>query len=47
VNLDHVRGLNGGRVTLDGGGNSGTVPVSRLRERELTAALLRRMGERD
>jgi len=43
VNLDHVRGLNGGRVTLDGGG---AVPVSRLRERDLTGALLRRMGER-
>jgi len=44
VNLDHVRGLSGGRVTLYGGGE--TVPVSRLRERDLTGALLRRMGER-
>lgn len=43
VNLDCVRGLNGGRVALDGGGS---VPVSRLRERDLTGALLRRMGER-
>lgn len=43
VNLDHVRGLSGGRVTLDGGGG---IPVSRLRERELASALLRRMGER-
>lgn len=43
VNLDRVRGCGGGRVTLD---PEGSVPVSRLRERELTQALLRRMGER-
>lgn len=44
VNLDHIRGLGGGQAALSGGG---AVPVSRLRERELTRALLRRMGERD
>nr|WP_325211862.1 LytTR family DNA-binding domain-containing protein [uncultured Oscillibacter sp.] len=43
VNLDHVRGCGGGQVTLSGGG---AVPVSRLRERDLTQALLRRMRER-
>lgn len=43
VNLDHVRGLGGGQAVLSGGG---AVPVSRLRERDLTRALLRRMGER-
>lgn len=44
VNLDRVRGCGGGRVTLD---PAGSVPVSRLRERELTQALLRRMGGLD
>lgn len=43
VNLDRVRGCGGGLVTLSGGG---AVPVSRLREGELTQALLRRMRER-
>lgn len=43
VNLDHVRSLGGGQAALSG---FGAVPVSRLRERELTQALLRRMGER-
>lgn len=43
VNLDYVRGCGGGLVRLHGGG---TVPVSRHREGELTAALLRRMRER-
>lgn len=41
VNLDHVRGLSRGQAALSGGGS---VPVSRLRERDLTRALLRRMG---
>ncbi len=43
VNLDRVRGCGGGQVRLCGGG---TVPVSRLREEEMTRALLRRMKER-
>lgn len=43
VNLDHIRGCGGGLVTLSRGG---VVPVSRLREGELTQALLRRMRER-
>ena len=43
VNLDCVRGCQGGQVTLLQGE---TVPVSRLRERELTQALLRHMKER-
>ena len=43
VNLDHIRGLSGGRAALSGGG---TVPVSRLREKDLTRALLRHMGGR-
>lgn len=43
VNLDHVRGCGGGQVRLSGGE---TVPVSRLREGDLTQALLRRMRER-
>lgn len=43
VNLDHVRGCGGGQVRLSGGE---AVPVSRLREGELTQALLRRMRER-
>ncbi|EOS67355.1 hypothetical protein C816_00387 [Oscillibacter sp. 1-3] len=43
VNLDFVLGCGGGRVTLSQGGE---VPVSRLRERDFTQALLRRMRER-
>lgn len=43
VNLDLVRGCGGGLVTLSEGG---AVPVSRLREAEMTQALLRRMRER-
>lgn len=43
VNLDYVRGCQSGQVTLP---QSGTVPVSRLRERELTQAFLRRLKER-
>lgn len=43
VNLDDVLGCGGGRVTLS---NGGEVPVSRLRERDFTQALLRRMRER-
>ena len=44
VNLDHMRGRRDGQVMLPQGG---AIPVSRLRERELTQALLRRMKERD
>ena len=44
VNLDHVRGCQGGQVLLSQGER---VPVSRLRERELTQALLRHMKERE
>ncbi len=44
VNLDYVRGLNGGRVRLHPGAE---IPVSRLREHDLTQALLRHMKERD
>ncbi|MCI9656679.1 MAG: response regulator transcription factor [Lawsonibacter sp.] len=44
VNLDYVRGCQAGRVTLSPGES---IPVSRLRERELTQALLRHMKERD
>lgn len=44
VNLDYVRGCQAGQVLLSGGE---AVPVSRLRERELTEALLRRMKERE
>ena len=43
VNLDSVRGCQGGRVLLSQGES---IPVSRLRERELTAALLSHMKER-
>lgn len=43
VNLDRVRGCGGGQVRLSGGER---VPVSRLRESNLTQALLRRMRER-
>jgi len=38
VNLEYVRGCGGGRVTLSRGGD---IPLSRLRERELSQALLR------
>ena len=44
VNLDFVRGCRDGQVLLPGGGG---IPVSRLRERDLTQALLRRMREGD
>lgn len=43
VNLDHVRGSHGGQVVLSEGS---TIPVSRLRERELAKALLRYMKEK-
>lgn len=43
VNLDYVRGCRAGLVTLSDGNE---VPVSRLRERELTQALLAHMKER-
>ena len=43
VNLDHVRGIHAGRVALS---TEDDIPVSRLRERELMQALLRRMRER-
>lgn len=43
VNLDYVRGCQEGQVLLSQGER---VPVSRLRERELTQALLRHMRER-
>lgn len=43
VNLDLVRGCGGGRAALEGGK---AVPVSRLREKDLTQALLRHMRER-
>lgn len=44
VNLDHVRGIHAGRVVLS---SDGDIPVSRLRERELRQAILRRMRERE
>ena len=44
VNLDFVLGCGGGRVTLSQGAE---IPVSRLRERDFTQALLLRMRERD
>lgn len=44
VNLEYVRGCNAGQVMLP---RSGKIPVSRLRERALTQALLRYMKERD
>ena len=44
VNLDYVRGCNAGQVTLS---QNGKIPVSRLRERDLTQALLRHMKERN
>ena len=43
VNLDWVRGCRGGQVLLSQGE---PIPASRLRERELTQALLRRLRER-
>lgn len=43
VNLDYVRGCQAGQVLLSQGER---IPVSRLRERELTGALLRHMKER-
>ena len=43
VNLDHVGGCQDGQVLLQ---NGERIPVSRLRERELTQALLRHMKER-
>ena len=43
VNLDHVGGCQEGQVLLSQGER---IPVSRLRERELTQALLRHMKER-
>ncbi|WP_300688615.1 LytTR family DNA-binding domain-containing protein [uncultured Oscillibacter sp.] len=43
VNLDYVRGCQDGQVLLAQGGR---IPASRLRERELTQALLRYMKER-
>jgi len=42
VNLDYVRGCRAGQVQLPEGE---AIPVSRLRERELSQALLRRMRE--
>ena len=43
VNLEYVRGCQDGQVLLSQGER---IPVSRLRERELTQALLRYMKER-
>ena len=43
VNLDYVRGCQDGQVQLSQGAR---IPASRLRERELTQALLRHMKER-
>lgn len=43
VNLDYVRGCQAGQVLLSQGE---VIPVSRLRERDLTQALLRHMKER-
>ena len=44
VNLDYVRGCRDGQVLLSQGER---IPASRLRERELTRALLRYMKERE
>ena len=44
VNLDHVRGCQAGQVLLSQGER---IPVSRLREQELTGALLLHMKKRD
>lgn len=43
VNLDFVRGCEGGIITLEAGGQ---IPLSRLREQEFTEALLSHMKER-
>ena len=43
VNLEYVRGCGAGQITLP---QSGSIPVSRLREHDLTQALLRHMRER-
>ena len=43
VNLDYVRGCQAGRVLLSQGED---IPASRLRERELTQALLRHLKEK-
>ena len=43
VNLDYVRGCEAGQVLLP---NGERIPLSRLRERELTQALLRHMKAR-
>lgn len=42
VNLDKVRGCHAGQAALSDGSE---IPVSRLRERQLTEALLRHMKE--
>ncbi len=44
VDLEYVRGYRDGQAVLSQGGR---IPVSRLRERDLTQALLRYMKERD
>lgn len=44
VNLEYVRGCKAGQVVLP---QDDAIPVSRLRERDLTQALLRCMKERD
>lgn len=44
VNLDYVRGYHAGQVILSG---EDRIPVSRLRERDLTQALLHYMKERE
>ncbi len=43
VNLEYIRGSHAGQIILSQGGQ---IPVSRLREQELTQALLRYMKER-
>ena len=44
MNLDYIRGCAAGLATLSLGDK---IPVSRLRERELTETLLRHMKERE
>ena len=44
INMEYVRGCNAGQVMLSQGDE---IPVSRLRERDLTQALLRYMKEMD
>ena len=44
VNIEYIRGCNAGQVILSQGDK---IPVSRLRERDLTQALLRYMKERN